>query len=153
MNKKMLGLGLAVALGVGSIATAFAQMKPEIVVEQRQAAMTLQAKYFYAMLPMAQGKIPYDAAVISRNSGYLDVLTRMAWDGFTPATQGVKSRALPEVFSDPAKFKTAEDNLHDSVGKLVTASKGSDEGAVKAALNDVNKSCNGCHENFRAKAQ
>ena len=38
---------------------------------------------------LAQVKVPYDAAMVARNAGYLDVLIRLAWDGFDPSTQSV----------------------------------------------------------------
>jgi cytochrome c556 len=150
MKKQALFAGLAVALG-GYALTAVAQVKPEVLVKQRQSAMTLQLKYFLPLALMAQGKVPYDAAVVTRNAAYLDVLTQMPWDGFAESTKGEKSRALPAVFSDPAKFKQAQDQLRTAVGALVTASKSGNEGAVKAAVGDVNKACGGCHDNFREK--
>ncbi len=113
--------------------------------------MTLQGKYFFPLVPMVQGKRPYDAAVFARNAGYLEVLDKMAWDGFTPATADVKSAALPAVFSDTAKFKAEADELQVRVGKLVAATKGGSEATVKAAASDVLKACISCHDGFRAK--
>ncbi|HEX2567315.1 MAG TPA: cytochrome c, partial [Burkholderiales bacterium] len=49
-------------------ADALAQVKPEILVKQRQAAMTLQGKYFGPLAAMAQGKAPYNAGVVQRNA-------------------------------------------------------------------------------------
>ena len=46
MNKRLFLTGLAFALGAGFTLTAYSQVKPEIMVKQRQAAMTLQGKYF-----------------------------------------------------------------------------------------------------------
>ena len=110
MNKVFLSAGLAVMLGAGYTLTAFAQAKPETLVKWRQAAMTLQGKYFYPRLrPMAQGKIPYDANVAARDAAFLDALSRMPWDGFAPGTKDVKSGALPAVFTDTAKFKEDSD--------------------------------------------
>ncbi len=60
MKKKLMLAGLALALGAGYTLTAFSQVKPEILVKQRQAAMTLQGKYYGPMAGMAQGKIPYN---------------------------------------------------------------------------------------------
>jgi cytochrome c556 len=74
----------------------------------------------------------------------------MPWDGFTDNTKDEKSRALPAVFSDSAKFKEGADNMQKAVATLVKVSK-SDEATVKGALNDVGKTCAGCHDNFRAK--
>ena len=152
MNRRLFPIGLAVVLAGGYSLTAFSQAKPETLVKQRQAVMTLQGKYFNGQLrPMGQGKVPYDANIVARNAGYLDALGKMPWDGFTPATKDVKSAALPAVFTDTAKFKEAQDHLQSEVSKLVAVSKSGDEAAVKAQIGAVNKACDGCHETFREK--
>ena len=151
MNKQIVTAGLALVLGAGYSFTAFAQAKPETLVKQRQAAMTLQGKYWGPLGGMASGKVPYDAAVVARNAAYLDVLSKLAWDGFNPNTKDVKSATLPAVYTDTGKFKEAQDHFQNEVSKLVAVSKGGDEAAVKAQLNAVNKTCGGCHESFREK--
>ncbi len=151
MNKKLLAAGLALALGAGFSLNAAAQAKPETLVKQRQAAMTLQGKYWGPLGAMAQGKAPYDAAVVARNAGYLEVLTKLPWDGFAASTQGEKSAALPEIWKDAAGFKTAQDRLQEEVVKLVAATKGGNEAAIKSQLGAVGKTCGGCHEKFRQK--
>jgi cytochrome c556 len=113
--------------------------------------MTLQGKYFGPLAGMAQGKLPYDANIVQRNAGYLDVLDKMPWDGFDPSTKNVKSAALPPLWSEPAKFKEAQERLQSEVSRLVSVSKGGDEGAVKAQIGAVGKACGNCHENFREK--
>ena len=151
MNKKLLAAGLALALGAGFTVNALAQAKPETLVKQRQAAMTLIGKYWGPLGGMAQGKVPYDANVVARNAGFLEALSKMPWDGFHPSTQGEKTAALPEIWKDEAKFKAAQEFLQGNVAKLVSTAKGGDEGAVRAALGDVGKSCGGCHNTFREK--
>ena len=151
MKNKLLLAAVTLALGGGYSLTAWSQAKPETLVKQRQAAMTLQGKYWGPLGGMAQGKVPYDAAIVARNAGYLEVLSKLPWDGFNASTKDVKSAALPAVFTDTAKFKEAEERLQNEVAKLVAVSKGGDEAAVKAQLGAVGKSCGGCHENFREK--
>jgi len=150
MNKKLFlaCLGLALCAGTGYAPSVLAQAKPDVLVKQRQAAMTLQGKYFGPLAAMASGKAPYDAAIAARNAAYLDALIKMPWDGFQPSTKDEKSRALPAVYDDAAKFKEAQENAQAAVSKLVAAK---DEGSFKAAVGEVNKSCGGCHESFRAK--
>lgn len=128
-----------------------AQARPETLVKQRQAAMVLQGKYFGPLAGMAQGKVPYDANVVARNAVYLDVLNKMPWDGFAPSTKGEQSAALPAVFTQPAKWKEAQDRFQAEVTKLVTVSKGGDEASVKAQISAVAKSCASCHDDFREK--
>lgn len=131
---------------------AFAQTKPEVLVKERQAAMTLQWKYLAPMYRMAQGRLPYDAGVVARNSAYLEVLSKLAWDGFDPSTRDVMdTAALPSVYANAAKFKQAQDRFQGAAGKLAAAAKGGSESAVKAAIGDVLKACNACHDDFREK--
>ena len=152
MNSKLLVAGLAMIVGSGYAIDALTQVRPESLVKQRQAVMTLQGKYWYRHLrPTAQGKIPYDAATVARNVGFIDALSQMPWDGFVPATKDVKSEALPAVFEQAAKFKEAQDHFRAEVVKLVSASKSGDEAAVKAQILAVNKACDSCHDNFREK--
>ena len=145
---------LAAALGVllgASASSALAQAKPDVLVKQRQAAMTLQGKYFGPLGGMAQGKVPYNAQVVQRNAGFLDNLSRMAWDGFDASTQNEKSRALPAIWKEPDKFKQAAAAFENEAAKLYQVSRSGDEAAVKAQIGAVGKTCAGCHDNFRQK--
>ena len=151
MKKIFFVPGLVVAISSLLAVNAFAQTKPDVLVKQRQAAMTLQGKYFGPLGGMAAGRVPYDAAVVSRNAGYLEVVTKMPWDGFDASTSGEKSNALPEVFSNTAKFKQNAENLQTEIGKLATVSKGGNEADTKAAIAAVGKACGACHDDFRVK--
>ena len=151
MKRKLLTATVVASIGAAWVVDAVAQAKPEILVKQRQAAMTLQGKYFGPLAGMAQGKLPYDASIVQRNAGYLEVLDKMPWDGFDPGTKNVKSAALPAIWSEPAKFKEAQERLQSEISRLVSVSKGGDEGAVKAQIGAVGKACGNCHENFREK--
>lgn len=142
---------LAVALGTLAAQAAYAQVKPEVLVKQRQAVMTLQLKYFGPLFGMAQGRVPFNAQVAQRNAGFLDNLTRMSWDGFDPSTRGVKSRALPAVFDNSAKFKENASRLENETAKLAAVSRSGDEAAVKAQIGAVGKVCGSCHDDFRAQ--
>jgi cytochrome c556 len=152
MNKKLFGSCIALALGAGCALTAVAQVKPDVLVGQRQAVMKLQGKYFGPLVGMLKGTVPYNAEIVQRNAGYLDVLDKMPWDGFVESTKGEPSTwALPTVYDEPAKFKQAQEQLQSAVSQLVTVSKGGDEAAVKAAIGNVGKACGNCHDNFRKK--
>jgi len=154
MKMKLLLSGLALALGSGYALTAFSQVKPDVLVKQRQAAMTLQGKYFGPMGGMAAGKVPYRADVVTYNASLLDALSRMPWDGFTESTKDlkdVKTAALPAIWNEPAKFKEAQDRYQSETAKLVSVVKSGDEAAVKAQIVAVGKACDSCHEGFRQR--
>lgn len=149
--KRMITGSILVAMGLSLTSTTHAQVKPETLVKQRQAAMTLIGKYWGPLGGMAQGKVPYDANVVMRNAGYLEVLGKMPWDGFATSTRNEKSAALPAAFTDTAKFKEAQDRFQSEVAKLVSISKSGDETTIKSQLGAVGKSCAACHDNFREK--
>jgi cytochrome c556 len=149
MNKKLCLASLALVVGAGYAGAVLAQAKPEVLVKQRQAAMTLQGKYFGPLGAMAQGKAPYNADVAARNASYLEVLVQLPWDGFQASTKDEKSKALPAIYENEAKFKEAQDRLKGAVNKLVASAK--DESAFKGAAGEVGKACGACHNDFRAK--
>lgn len=151
MKSKHAAAFLVASLAALAVFDAAAQAKPEVLVKQRQAAMTLIGKYFGPLGGMAQGRIPYNADVVQRNAGYLEVLSKMPWDGFHESTKGQKSAALPAVFEKPGEFKQAADRMQSELSKLASVSKGGDEAAVKAQIGAVGKSCGGCHDDFREK--
>jgi cytochrome c556 len=143
---------VVLALGAGVSATAFAQAKPDVLVAQRQAAMKLIGKYWGPLAGMASGKVtPYNADIVARNATYLQNLVEMPWDGFHVSTKGEKSRALPEVFTNKAKFDEIAQRLQTEVAKLGEVARAKNDAGVKAQFGAVGKACGACHEGFRAK--
>jgi len=152
MTKSLVAAALAVTLG--SLAGfAAAQVKPEIMVKQRQSAMALIGKYWGPIAGMASGKVsPYNADVISRNATYLENLAQMPWDGFHDSTKDEKNtKALPEVWSQKAKFDELAQRLQTETAKLGEVARKKDEAGVKQQYAAVGKVCGACHEGFRAK--
>jgi cytochrome c556 len=151
MRTNLLAAAVAVAaLGSASLET-LAQTKPDVLVKQRQAAMTLQAKYLGPIGGMMKGSVPYNADIVARNATFLENLARMPWDGFDASTQSIKSRAKPEVFSDAAKFKAASEVFEQAAAKLGAAARAKDEVGVRTTFGAVAKACNDCHDSFQAK--
>ena len=151
MKKSFFAASVALALGVGIAASATAQVKPEVLVKQRQAAMTLQGKYLGPIGGMLKGNIPYNADVVARNATFLENLSRMPWDGFDPGTSSVKSAAKADIYKDMAKFKAAADALETETSKLGAAARAKDEAGVRATFGAVAKACGSCHDTFREK--
>jgi cytochrome c556 len=151
MKKTLVAAGIAIALG-GIAGSALAQVKPEVLVKQRQSAMTLIAKYWGPIAGMASGKVsPYNADVVSRNATYLENLAQMPWDGFHESTRGEKSRALPEIWAQKAKFDELSQRLQAETMKLGQVARAKNEAGVKQQYAAVGKVCGACHENFRQK--
>jgi cytochrome c556 len=151
MKKTLLAAGLVIVAG-GLASTAAAQVKPDVLVKQRQSAMTLIGKYWGPIAGMASGKVsPYNADVVSRNATYLENLAQMPWDGFHDSTKGEKSRALPALWEQKAKFDELSQRLQAETVKLGQVARAKDEAGVKQQYAVVGKVCGACHESFREK--
>lgn len=149
MKIKLMTSVIAVALGCGFSAQASAQANPNQLVANRKGAMYLQSKYFGPMLAMVQDRSPYDPAVIQRNAEFLAVLTQLPWDDFQPATASLaNTKAKEDVYKEAAKFKMGIDGFQSEVQKLGAAARAGDRTAVGAAVRNVGKACNACHETF-----
>lgn len=147
---KKAAIAAIAALGLTVALDAAAQAKPEDLVKQRKAAFTLTAKYFGPIGAMVQGKAPYDAAIVTRNAGFLESLSKMPWDGFQASTADVKeTRAKPEIYKEGDKFKASADKMQAEIVKLAAAAKSGDQNAVKAAFGAVGQSCKACHDAYR----
>lgn len=152
MKKTLVAAGIAVALGAGA-GIVLAQAKPDVLVKQRQSAMTLIGKYWGPIAGMASGKVsPYNADVVSRNATYLENLAQMPWDGFHESTKGEKNtKALPEIWSQKAKFDDLAQRLQAETQKLGEVARAKNEAGVKQQYAAVGKVCGACHEGFRQK--
>jgi cytochrome c556 len=156
MTKKVWLARVSLAVGIGYVAAALAQAKPEVLVQQRQAAMKLQGKYFGPLAAMAQGKAPYNKDTVVRNAEFLAALSKMPWDGFAESTKdekSVKTAALPAIWKDTDKFKQTAQHFEEEASKLAQVSKSGDEAAVKAQIGATGKACGACHQDFREKQQ
>jgi cytochrome c556 len=151
MRIKLMTAALAlVALGGASL-EALAQAKPDVLVKQRQAAMTLQGKYLGPIGAMMKGAAPYNADTVALNATFLENLSRMPWDGFHPSTQNEKSKAKADIYKQPEKFKAAYELLEAETAKLGAAARAKNEAGVRASFGGVAKACGGCHDAFREK--
>jgi len=151
MKKKVLMAAIAIALGAGASFQASAQAKPEQLVKQRTSAMALIGWYFSPIGAMMRGDRPFDAAVVVRNAGYLEVLSKMPAEGFQPSTKDEKTKTKPETWTDKAKFDKAMEVMQVEIAKLAVVAKGGDMGAIKTQFGATGKSCAGCHDDFRMK--
>lgn len=150
---KTLCLAAAAVIGLVSALPASAQFqKPEDAIKYRQSAMTLIGTHFGRIGAMAQGKIPYDAKAVADNAALVNTLVQLPFAAFGEGTEhGAPTQAKPEIWKDPAKFKSAAEKMQEEVGKLDAAAKSGNADAVKAAAGGVGKACKACHDDFRSK--
>jgi cytochrome c556 len=141
------------AIGAASISfTAAAQFaKPEDAVKYRKAAFSVTAAHFGRLGAMAQGKAPFDAKIALENAEIVANMAKLPWHAFGEGTETSETKAKPEVWKQPAKFKEAADKLQAESIKLVAATKTGKEDAFKAAFTATAGTCKACHDDFKNK--
>jgi cytochrome c556 len=124
--------------------------KPEDAVKYRQSALTVMASHFGRIGAMANGRVPFDAAVAQANADLVVTLSKLPYAAFGEGTDKAgNTKAKPEVWSKRADFDAAAKKMQDEVVKLQAATKTGNLDQIKAAFGDAGKSCKGCHDNFR----
>lgn len=146
-------MAVTAALGVLASLPAAAQFqKPEDAIKYRQSALTLMGNHFGRIAAMAQGKAPFDAKAAADSADLVATLARLPFTAFGEGTdKGLPNRAKPEIWKEPAKFKSAADAMALEVGKLDVAAKSGNLDAIKTAVGATGKSCKACHDDFRAE--
>jgi cytochrome c556 len=142
---------LAMAMIVTTLSTpALAQFqKPEDAVKYRKAALTVMANHFGRIGAMASGKAPFDAKVAADNAAIVETMSKLPWAGFVAGSDKGDTRALPEIWTEQAKFKDAADKMQAEIVKLNAAAKTGNLDSVKTAFGAAGQSCKACHDNFR----
>lgn len=153
-----LATNLAALVAVVVPLAAVAQARPEDAIRARQSLMRVIAMNFGPLGKMASGDAPMDKAVFQANAARIEAIWAM-----NPAQYFVKGSdkpvpgsrvatftdAMPEVWSQPEKFKATVERATKSVTALGQAARSGDEAAMKAAVGELAKSCKACHDDFR----
>ncbi len=149
MTRKLLYLGLAGVLSLGGVGLRAAAVKPEDAVKYRQSAYNLIKWNFAPIGAMVKGEKPYDADAVARHAAFLEVLSKMPIEGFTPGSDVGKTEAKSDIWKNWAEFEKLMNNFQEETAKLNQAAKTGNEGAVKAQFSTTAKTCKTCHDKFR----
>ena len=126
--------------------------KPEDAAKYRQSVMTVMGNHFGRIGAMVNGRAPFDAKVAQDSAHVVAVMSTLPWPAFTQNTENLKTRALPEIWKEGAKFKEASEKMQAEVAKLEVAAKTGNLDTIKAAFGAAGGSCKNCHDSFQAKA-
>ena len=151
---KALACIAAAAALVAMAAPASAQFaKPEDAIKYRQSALTVMANHFGRIGAMVNGRVPFDAKVAADNAEIVSDMSKLPWAAFGPGTDkgSIPTRAKPELFAQPAKFKEYSDKLIAETAKLSAAAKTGNADTLKAAFGATGATCKACPDDFQAK--
>jgi cytochrome c556 len=94
-----------------------------------------------------------DAAIVKAQSAKLaqTAATLPTWfPAGTGPESGVKTRALPLIWTDKAGFSAAAKTLAAETAKLNTLAASGDMAGAGAQMQAVGAACGGCHKKYRA---
>jgi len=151
MKVKMIAAVVTLSLGSGIAAQAYAQEKPDNYIRFRKATQTLSSWQMRQMVVMVKGAQPYDAAAATRAATVIATLAPVFATAFPAGTDQGDTRARPEIWSQPDKFKMAMDRYIADANKMVEAAKSGNADSFKAQFGMLNKTCDSCHDDFRKK--
>ena len=138
----------AVAAMATALPAAAQFQKPEDAVKYRKAAFTVMGAHFGRLGAMAQGRVPFDAAVATMNAEVVADVARLPYAGFVEGTAGTeKGSPKANVWTERAKFDEAAKKMQTEVAKLAAASKSLD--SLKTAFGAASATCKSCHDDFR----
>jgi cytochrome c556 len=147
--KRLVLFSLALAAAASSIPAVAQFDKADDAVDYRQGAMAVQSHHFDMLFAMAKGRVPYDANVALSNAEVVAFVLKLPWTAFGPGMQGGKAK--PDIWKEQAKFKQLSDDMMAAADNLVVAAKAGNLDALKAAVGKADKTCDSCHDSFRAK--
>ena len=150
MKRMTLLTVLVATLGATAAHAQFA--KPEDAVKYRKNSLFVMSQHFGRIGAMAQGKVPFNAAVAQENADTVAMLAKLPWAAFGEGTDMVpETKAKAAIWDQPAKFKEAADKLQKEAENLRVATKTGNLDAVKKAFSATAGTCKACHDQFKDK--
>ncbi len=142
---------LALSVGTG---VALAAMSADDAIKARRACMKMgHGGVMGVAVPMMKGEKPFDAAALKVAFDAEDVACKdyaNLWGVDTQKGDKETTHAKAEIWSDPKGFEAAGGAWYQAEQVV---RKATDEASFKAAFPALGKSCQGCHEKFRAPLQ
>jgi len=122
--------------------------KAEDAVKYRKNALFVMQQNFSRVAAMSAGKAPFDAKVAADSAAAADFVAKLPWAAFGEGTDKGDTRAKPEIWKEPAKFKEYADKMQAEMNKLSAAAKTGNLDSIKTAVSAASGTCKTCHDAF-----
>jgi len=152
---KALMTGAVAAVLLASTAVQ-AQMKPEEMVETRQAGYQFMSWNMGKIkAQVIDGKEPYDQAKVAAAANAIAAIANSGMGSLyspdsTTEQLGKATRLKPEFFQNLDEAGQIGRNFTAAANQLAKVAAEGDQAAIKKAFGDVGGSCKSCHDKFRA---
>jgi len=140
---------LACTLVLSACSDAAKDTHPQQLLTKRVAVFKKMTQTLEPLGQVARGRKDYVKPEFVEGAQALKDLASQPWAFFTADGNYPPTHAKPEVWSQPTEFKQAQDKFLANVDKLVTVADSGDLPTISTAVNEVEKSCKSCHQQFR----
>lgn len=152
MSRLSLLIVIGAVIGLAACNDTPKDTHPDQLVTKRRAIFKQFTRTLEPMGLVARDRKDYNPRELNISALELEKLSKQPWAYFTPDSNYPPTHAKTEVWQKPAEFKQAQDKYLASVSHLVKAAQGGDLDLIRPAVNDVQKSCKSCHNQFRNDA-
>lgn len=142
-------LALTLALLLSACDSAPTDTHPDQPVSKRKAVFKQMMRTLEPMGMVARNRQDYQQQEFLASALELQQLSTQPWVHFTPDSNYPPTRAKAEVWQKPAEFRQAQQDLQSATERLVKAARSGNPDLVRPAVNEVEKSCKACHNQFR----
>ena len=152
MKKMIRAAALLAAAAAVSLPAAAQFAKAEDAINYRQSAFAVLGHHFGRLGAMANGKMPYDAAVAAADGDVIAAVSALPFTGFVPGTEkGHGTKVRPQAWKELPKVKEMEQKMITEVGKVSVAAKSGNLDQLTAAVGPASQAGKACHDNYRAR--
>ena len=149
--KRLLSLTVSAIIVSSVSGYASAQSKPEDTIKNRKTSLTLVQTHMKEISAMLKNERPMDAAILVKNAASIETLSKAFPDGFPTGTGLGDTKARPEIWSQPDRFRQATFVYQREAAKFNEAARSGNIDNIKPQFGVLARSCAACHEDFRNK--
>ena len=140
---------LVTSLGLSACNDTPKDTHPDQPVTKRNAIFKQFTRTLEPMGLVARERQDYKPREFLASALELEKISTQPWPYFTPDSNYPPTHAKADVWQKSAEFKTAQEDYLSRVAQLVKAARGGDVTVIRPAVNEVQKSCKSCHNQFR----
>lgn len=145
---------LIIAIVAAGVASAALAQAPSVAdqIKARQTGMKSIGAAFKGLRDQMGGTA--DPVAVKRHAGVLAGHSPKVGDWFGPGTAGapgVKTAALPAIWTRNADFRQAAAALDVEARKMLALANAGDMAGVGGQIRALGGTCKGCHDDFKAK--
>lgn len=132
---------------VGAATAAFAS---EADVKFRKANMEIVGGHMQSIVPILKGEVAHKDQLAYHARGIAEA-AKASVAAFKVEAMDGETTAKQDIWSNWEKFEGGLTMMGEKASVLATAAEGDDMAAIGAAVQELGKTCKGCHDNFREK--